>query len=47
VHDLPASGKRLVLQGEGYEAIVVAGTPVFERGEHTGAKPGRLMRRGR
>jgi len=26
---------------------VVAGTPVFERGEHTGAKPGRLVHAGR
>ena len=47
VHDLPAGGKRLVQRVEGYEATLVAGTPVFERGEHTGAKPGRLVRRGR
>ncbi len=24
----------------------VAGTPIFERGEHTGAMPGRLVRAG-
>jgi N-acyl-D-aspartate/D-glutamate deacylase len=47
VNDLPAGGKRLVQGAEGYEATLVAGTPVFERGEHTGAKPGRLVRRGR
>jgi N-acyl-D-amino-acid deacylase len=47
VNDLPAGGKRLVQRVEGYEATLVAGTPVFERGEHTGAKPGRLVRRGR
>jgi N-acyl-D-aspartate/D-glutamate deacylase len=47
VNDLPAGGKRLVQRAEGYEATLVAGTPVFERGEHTGAKPGRLVRRGR
>jgi N-acyl-D-aspartate/D-glutamate deacylase len=28
-------------------ATLVAGTAVFEHGEHTGAKPGRLVRRGR
>jgi N-acyl-D-aspartate/D-glutamate deacylase len=47
VNDLPAGGKRLVQGAEGYEATLVAGTPVFERGERTGAKPGRLVRRGR
>jgi N-acyl-D-amino-acid deacylase len=47
VNDLPAGGKRLVQRAAGYEATLVAGTPVFERGEHTGAKPGRLVRRGR
>ena len=47
VHDLPAGGKRLVQRAEGYAATLVAGTPVFEYGEHTGAKPGRLVRRGR
>jgi N-acyl-D-amino-acid deacylase len=47
VNDLPTGGKRLVQRAEGYEATLVAGTPVFERDEHTGAKPGRLVRRGR
>jgi len=47
VNDLPAGGKRLVQRAEGYEATLVAGTPVFERGEPTGAKPGRLVRRRR
>jgi N-acyl-D-aspartate/D-glutamate deacylase len=46
VNDLPAGGKRLVQRAEGYEATLVAGIPVFERGEHTGAKPGCLVRRG-
>jgi len=46
-HDLPAGGKRLVQRAEGYVATLVAGTPVFEQGEHTGALPGRLVRRGR
>jgi len=26
---------------------MVAGTPIFERGEHTGSMPGRLVRAGR
>ncbi len=47
VHDLPAGGKRLVQRADGYATTLVAGTPVFEHGEHTGAKPGRLVRRGR
>jgi len=47
VHDLPAGGKRLVQRADGYVATLVAGTPVFEHGEHTGAMPGRLVRRGR
>jgi N-acyl-D-aspartate/D-glutamate deacylase len=46
-NDLPAGGKRLVQRAEGYAATLVAGTPVFEQGEHTGALPGRLVRRGR
>lgn len=47
VHDLPAGGKRLVQRADGYAATLVAGTPTFEHGRHTGAKPGRLVRRGR
>ena len=31
---------------EGYEATLVAGMPIFERGEHTGAMPGKLVRAG-
>jgi N-acyl-D-aspartate/D-glutamate deacylase len=26
---------------------IAAGTPIFEKGEHTGALPGRLVRAGR
>lgn len=40
-----AGGKRLVQRAEGYEATLVARVPIFERGEPTGAKPGRLVRR--
>jgi len=47
VHDMPAGGRRFVQRVEGYETTMVAGTPIFERGEHTGAMPGRLVRAGR
>ncbi len=47
VHDMPASGRRFVQRVTGYEATFVAGAPIFERGEHTGALPGRLVRAGR
>ena len=44
LHDLPAGGRRLVQRVDGYRATLVAGTPVFEDGEDTGARPGRLVR---
>jgi N-acyl-D-amino-acid deacylase len=47
VSDLPASGPRLVQRVDGYRSTLVAGTPVFEDGEDTGARPGRLVRAGR
>jgi N-acyl-D-aspartate/D-glutamate deacylase len=47
VADMPSGGRRLVQRVRGYEATLVAGVPVFERGAHTGALPGRLVRAGR
>jgi N-acyl-D-amino-acid deacylase len=47
VHDLPAGGRRLVQRADGYRATLVGGIPVFENGEETGARPGRLVRAGR
>ena len=44
VHDLPAGGKRLLQRATGYEATVQSGVVTFERGEPTGALPGRLVR---
>ena len=44
VHDMPANGRRFVQRVEGYQATLAAGIPIFERGEHTGAMPGRLVR---
>jgi N-acyl-D-amino-acid deacylase len=46
VHDMPAGGRRFIQRVEGYEATLVAGTLLFEHGEHTGAMPGRLVRAG-
>ena len=46
VHDVPARGRRLVQRADGYLATLVAGTPTFEHGEETGARPGRLVRSG-
>lgn len=45
VFDLPAGGRRLVQRAEGYEMTIKAGEVIFEQGEHTGALPGRLVRR--
>ncbi|MEO6776927.1 MAG: amidohydrolase family protein [Kofleriaceae bacterium] len=44
--DLPAGGRRLVQRADGYLATLVAGVPIAERGELTGARPGRLVRMG-
>jgi N-acyl-D-amino-acid deacylase len=44
VNDLPAGGRRFVQRVDGYQATLVAGTPIFEQGKHTGAMPGRLVR---
>lgn len=43
-YDLPAGGRRLVQRVDGYIATLVAGTPVFEHGQYTGATPGKLVR---
>jgi N-acyl-D-aspartate/D-glutamate deacylase len=46
VHDMPANGRRFIQKVEGYQATICAGTAIFERGEHTGALPGKLVRAG-
>ena len=46
VHDMPANGRRFVQKVDGYQATFVAGTQIFDRGEHTGALPGKLVRDG-
>ncbi len=45
VDDLPAGGRRLEQRSVGFLATVVAGEVTIERGEPTGATPGRLLRR--
>jgi len=45
VFDLPAQGRRLVQKAEGYEVTIKSGEIIFQSGEHTGALPGKLVRR--
>lgn len=45
IFDLPTGGRRLVQRVEGYEATIKSGTVIFRNGDHTGALPGRLIRR--
>jgi len=44
VRDLPAGGRRLVQDVEGYRAAIVSGEITYRDGEATGALPGRLIR---
>jgi N-acyl-D-aspartate/D-glutamate deacylase len=44
VQDLPGGGARLEQRSEGFLATVVNGEVTIERGEHTDARPGRLLR---
>jgi N-acyl-D-aspartate/D-glutamate deacylase len=43
-YDLPGGARRLLQRADGYEATIVSGEVVMERGESTGARPGRLLR---
>jgi N-acyl-D-amino-acid deacylase len=43
-HDLPAGGRRLRQDADGYVVTVVAGQVTYRDGAHTGALPGRLVR---
>ncbi len=44
VYDLPAGGRRLIQRARGYEATLLNGKIVTQRGEPTGELPGRLLR---
>ena len=43
-HDLPAGGRRLLQEAEGYDYTIVSGEVTREHGKDTGARPGRLIR---
>ena len=46
VADLPAGGKRLLQNAEGYRATLVNGVAITKDGQLTGERPGRLVRVG-
>lgn len=45
-HDLPGGARRLVQEARGFLATIVGGEVLLRDGRHTGALPGRLLRRG-
>jgi N-acyl-D-aspartate/D-glutamate deacylase len=44
-HDLPGGARRLVQKATGFLATIVGGEVLLRNGEHTGALPGRVLRR--
>jgi N-acyl-D-aspartate/D-glutamate deacylase len=46
VADLPAGGKRMIQDADGYEVTIVSGVVTYRAGIPTGALPGRLVRGG-
>ena len=42
--DLPGGARRLLQRARGYDATIVSGEVTMEKGEATGARPGRLLR---
>lgn len=42
--DFPLGGRRLIAKAEGIEATFLAGTQLYNHGEHTGELPGRILR---
>lgn len=47
VEDLPGGASRIVVDSEGVDRVLVAGTEIVRAGEFTGATPGTILRRGR
>jgi N-acyl-D-amino-acid deacylase len=45
VDDLPGGDRRLIQKSTGFLATVVNGQVTFSKGEHTGARPGHLLRK--
>lgn len=43
-HDFPLNGRRLIARAEGIEATFIAGTPLYEHENYSGALPGRVLR---
>ena len=44
VYDLPAGGRRVTQDADGYDATIVSGVIIQRNGKDTGARPGRLVR---
>ena len=44
VHDFPGGTGRFIVKSDGYAATIVNGEVVVEEGEHTGARPGTVLR---
>ena len=44
MNDFPGGAGRLCVRAEGYAATLVNGQVVTEQGEHTGARPGKVLR---
>jgi N-acyl-D-aspartate/D-glutamate deacylase len=44
IRDLPAGGRRLMQDAQGYRATIVNGVVTYRGGKPTGALPGRLVR---
>jgi N-acyl-D-aspartate/D-glutamate deacylase len=44
VCDLPAGGRRLIQDADGYDVTIVSGEVTYRAGQATGALPGRLVR---
>jgi N-acyl-D-aspartate/D-glutamate deacylase len=44
-YDLPAGGKRMQQDADGFVATIKSGQVTYRHGQHTGALPGRLVRR--
>jgi N-acyl-D-aspartate/D-glutamate deacylase len=43
-YDLPAGGRRVVQEADGYDATIVSGVATYRDGAATGRLPGRLVR---
>ena len=44
VNDFPHGGGRFIVRSQGYDATIVAGEVVVENCQHTGQRPGKVIR---